>query len=257
MASHPGYSAFSMSVLLLVYAFTGFESVAVPAGEVRDPQRNIPFALFATIGIVTLLYVSIQIVCIGTLPGLENSARPLTDASNRFLGPSGGYLISLAVLVSMAGNLTGQMLATPRVLFAMAEQRQLPGILAAVHSKFRTPYIAILFSACVVVGLAHSGTFIQLATISVMARLAMYAATCAALPILRRKSNVLAASFNLPGGSVIAVVSVGLCLWMLSNSTGREAIMTSIAAGVGLLIYFAHRMRKAPAYAVSFSKERT
>ena len=249
-ASQPGYADFSRSVLLLVYAFTGFESVAVPAGEVRDPQRSIPFALLVTIGIVTLLYVSIQVVCIGTLPGLENSARPLTDASSRFLGASGGYIISVAVLISMAGNLTGQMLATPRVLFAMAEQRQLPGILAAVHRRFRTPYISILFSACVVIGLSHSGTFIQLATISVMARLAMYAATCAALPVLRRKkSTVLAPTFKLPAGSSIAVVSVGLCIWMLSNSTAREALMTAIAAGVGLLIYLAYRLSKAhPTY---------
>ena len=248
MASQPGYSAFSRSVLLLAYAFTGFESVAVPAGEVRDPQRSIPFALFATIGAVTPLYVLIQVVCIGTLPGLENSARPLTDASIRFLGAAGGYIISVGVLLSMAGSLTGQMLATPRVLFAMAEQGQLPRILTAVHSRFRTPYISILFTACIIVGLAHSGTFIQLAAIAVMARLAMYAATCVALPILRRKSNILAPTIKLPAGLAIAVVSAGLCVWMLSNSTGREALMTGIAAGAGLLIYFAYRMRKTPNY---------
>jgi basic amino acid/polyamine antiporter, APA family len=247
------YSGFSTSVLLLVYAFTGFESMTVPAGEVRDPQRSIPFALFTTIAIVTLLYVSIQVVCIGTLPGLGNSARPLTDASNRFLGTAGGYIISAAVLVSIAGNLIGQLLATPRVLFAMAEQGQLPQILAAVHRRFRTPYISILFSACVVLGLALSGTFIQLVTISVIARLSMYAATCLALPILRRKSDLLAPTFKLPAGPAIAAVSAALCLWMLSNSTGREALMTGIAVGVGLFIYFACRLKSADSPKVEVS----
>jgi amino acid transporter len=256
VTSQPGYSAFSISVLLLVYAFTGFESVAVPAGEVRDPQRSIPFALLTTIGIVTLLYVSIQVVCIGTLPGLADSARPLTDASLRFLGPSGGYIISAGVLVSMAGNLTGQMLATPRMLFAMAEQRQLPEVFAAVHTRFRTPHVSILFSACVVLGLAHSGTFIQLATISVIARLAMYAATCAALPVLRGKRNVLGPTFKLPAGMLISIVSAALCVWMLSNSTLREAIMTAIAVGVGLLLYLVYRLgRKSDYSKVEVSQE--
>lgn len=256
ITSQTGYSDFSRSVLLLVYAFSGFESVAVPAGEVRDPQRSIPFALFATIGIVTLLYVAIQVVCIGTLPGLADSARPLTDASSHFLGASGAYLISAAVLVSMAGNLTGQMLATPRILFAMAEQRQLPAMLAAVHSRFRTPYISILFTAGVILGLAHSGTFIQLAAISVMARLAMYAATCAALPVLRRRSDLLAPTFKLPAGFVVAVMAAALCVWMLSNSTGREALMTAITVGVGLILYLAHRMRRPDNYSkVEVSQE--
>jgi basic amino acid/polyamine antiporter, APA family len=243
--SQPGYRSFSMSVLLLVYAFTGFESIGIPAGEMRDPQRNIPFSLLTTIGIATVLYVSIQIVCIGTLPGLASSTRPLTDASIQFLGSAGGYLISLGVLVSIAGNLTSQLLATPRVLFAIAEQGELPPSLVAVHARFRTPYISILLSTAVILVLALSGTFIQMVTISVMARLVMYGATCAALPVLRRRSDVAASKFTLPAGSVIAVVSVALCAWMLSNSTQREALMAVVAAGAGLVVYFAYRSTKA------------
>src|SRR5262249_37383355 len=103
---------------------------------------------------------------------------------------------------------------------------------------------SILASACVILGLALSGTFVRLVTMSVIARLAMYAATCAALPILRRKHNVLAPTFKLRGGFVIAVVSALLCIWMLLNSTGQEALMTAIAVGVGLVLYLANRMTK-------------
>ena len=241
----PGYHSFSMSVLLLLYAFTGFESIGIPAGEMKDPQRNIPFSLLTTIGIVTVLYVAIQIVCIGTLPELGSSTRPLTDASIRFLGGAGAYLISVGVLVSIAGNLTSQMLSTPRMLFAIAEQGQLPRGLAAVHTRFRTPYVSILASTAVILALALSGTFIQMLTISVMARLVTYGATSAALPILRRKSGVEPAKFVLPAGSLIAVVSVALCIWMLSNSTAREAVMAASAFTVGLLVYSVHRMSKA------------
>ena len=242
VTSQPAYGTFSMSVLLLVYAFTNFEAIGVPAGEVRDPQRTVPFALLTTIGIVTLLYVLIQVVCIGTLPGLAESARPLTDASRRFLGEPGVYLLSLGVVISIMGNLTVQLLVTPRMLFAMGERHDLPKLLAAVHRRFRTPHIAIIISACVVLGLALSGTFIQLVTISVMARLVMYGATCAALPVLRRKGGVPPPSFRLPAGSVISIISVVLCIWMLLNSTKREAFMTGTAIGFGLLMYFGYRL---------------
>ena len=244
ITSQPGYGAISTSVLLLVHAFSGFESVGIAAGEVRDPQRSVPFALFTTIGTVTLLYVLIQIVSIGTLPELATSARPLADAASSFLGTAGGYIIIAGAMVSIGGNLNGQLLVTPRTLFAMAEQRQLPKFLAVIHKRFRTPYTSILFSAALILGFALTGTFIQLLTISVLARLVVYAATCASLPMLRRKRNVRPPLFKVPAGSAIAALSIALCAWLLSSSTKREAVMTAIAAGVGLLVYFLCKVKK-------------
>jgi amino acid transporter len=244
IAVQPGYGALSASVLLVMYAFAGFESMPVPAGEVRDPQRNVPFALFTTIAVVMALYLSIQVVCIGTLPELASSARPLADAGNRFLGPFGGLLISAGAVVSIAGNLNAQLLATPRVLFAMAEQRQVPRMLAAVHKRFHTPYSSILLSSAVSLVFALSGTFVQLLTLSVLARLTVYAATCAALPVLRRKGNVPPPVFKAPWGIALAVASVALCLWLLSSSTGREALTALIAVAIGLLIFFAYKIMK-------------
>ncbi|HET8674647.1 MAG TPA: amino acid permease, partial [Blastocatellia bacterium] len=145
MATQPSYSQMSISVLLLMYAFSGFESLTIPAGETRDPQRSIPFALLTTIGIVTVVYVLIQVVCIGTLPELASSSRPLADASSRFLGAWGGYLISAGAIVSMAGNFNANILGTSRLVFAMARDGHLPRIFAAIQPRFRTPYISILF----------------------------------------------------------------------------------------------------------------
>lgn len=243
MATQPSYSQMSISVLLLMYAFSGFESLTIPAGETRDPQRSIPFALLTTIGIVAVLYVLIQVVCIGTLPELASSSRPLADASSRFLGAWGGYLISAGAIVSMAGNFNANILGTSRLVFAMAQDGHLPRIFAAIQPRFRTPYISILFSAGVVLGLALSGTFIQLVAVSVMARVAMYAATCAALPVLRRKSGLQPAKFQLPMGAVIASLCVAVCVWMLSNSTRGEALRATIAAGAGLLLYYLCKLK--------------
>lgn len=244
ITTRPSYSALSTSALLLVFTFTGFESIPIPAGEVRDPQRSVPFALLTTMGIVTVVYILIQFVCIGTLPGLANSTRPLADAGSRFLGIAGGYIITAGAIVSITGNLIGQLLVTPRIIFAMAERRQLPQTVAAVHARFRTPYIAILVSAAVILGLALSGTFIQLVTISVMARLTVYGATCAALPILRHKANVRPPTFKVPGGMATAVAAMLVCIWLLSSCTKREALNAVIAAAVGVAIYYIHKMRK-------------
>jgi amino acid transporter len=244
LSVRPSFGALSTSILLLVQAFTGFDSIAIAAGEVRDPQRVVPFALFTTIGMVVMLYVLIQLVCIGTLPELASSTRPLADAASRFLGLSGGYLITAGAMVSIIGNLNGQLLVTPRTIFAMAEQRQFPRIFAAVHARFRTPHVSILISAVAILSFALSGTFIQLLTISVLARLVVYASTCAALPVLRRKSELRPPIIKVPAGIVIATVSVGLCIWLIASSTKREALTTAIAAGVGLVFYALYRRVK-------------
>ena len=126
LASPPPYGAFSQAALLLVFAYMGFESAAIPSGEMHDPARHLPFALFTGMGVVALVYMLVQIVCIGTLPDLEHSERPLSDASLRFLGAPGASLIAAGALVSIGGTMNGLMFATPRLLFAMGENRQLP-----------------------------------------------------------------------------------------------------------------------------------
>jgi len=246
MTARPSYAGFTGSVVLLAYAFGGFDALTVPAGEARDSTRTIPFALLATIVVVTFLYVLIQIVCIGTLPDLASSTRPLADASNSFIGATGGYIISAAAVVSITGNVNGQMLATSRTIFAMAEQKQLPASLALIHERFHTPFISVLCSATVMLALALSGTFVQLLTLSVITRLIFYVTTCAALPVLRGDSSVPRAAFEIPAGPLIATLSVAICFWLLSNTTGRDGLITVIAAAVGLLVYLLYRITSRP-----------
>ncbi|MBC8164398.1 MAG: amino acid permease, partial [Bryobacteraceae bacterium] len=162
----PPTGSFLTSLLLLVYAFTGFEMSTVPAGESRDPRRDLPVALLAGVGITAALYIAIQVVCIGTLPGLATSQRPVSEAADQFLGPSGALLISAGVLISITGNLNVTMLAGSRLLFAMAEGDALPSFAARVHQRFRTPWVAVLCTAVPMFLLAVSGTFVYAATVS-------------------------------------------------------------------------------------------
>jgi amino acid transporter len=238
----PEYRKFSQSVLLLVYAFTGFEMAVIPAGEIRDPQRILPPALMIGMAVVVVVYILVQTVCIGTLPGLATSQRPVADAAGNFLGTGGAAMITIGVVLSLAGNLNVLILAASRLVFAMGGSGELPGVLAKVDPHFRTPAIAVVATTAVMLGLALSGTFVYLATLSTLSRLATYLVTCSALPVLRRRS---APPFKMPGGTFISIAGVALCLWLLSNSTFREARDTTIAAAVGLVIYFVMRKPRA------------
>jgi basic amino acid/polyamine antiporter, APA family len=236
----PTTDAFSMSVLLLVYAFTGFEMATIPAGEVRDPQKNLPRALLIAILVVATLYIMIQVVCVGTLPGLAQSQKPLADAGSQFLGAAGGAIISAGAVISITGNLNILLLSGSRLPFAMAEQNQLPAFIGSIHKRFFTPYVSILITAGLMLFLTLKSSFLTALTISTIARLVTYGATCLSLPIFRARRDAPAAAFRLPGGTIIAILSLVLIVWLLLHSTLAEAIAAGYAAGIGLLIYFGY-----------------
>jgi amino acid transporter len=227
--------------MLLVYAFTGFEMAVIPAGEIEHPGRDVPRALLTGMSVVVAFYVAIQAVCIGTLPGLGQSQRPLADAAARFLGNGGAVLITVGILVSLAGNLNVLILAASRTIFAMAEGKALPAYFARVHPRYRTPAVAVVATTVVMLALALSRTFLYLVSISVMVRLVTYFATCAALPVLRRRESGMGSIFRLPGGIAIAVAGMALCVWLVSNASLKEARDAAIAAAVGLGIYGVYR----------------
>ena len=259
-AESPGLGSFSGAVFILVYLFSGFEAVLVNSGEIRQPSQVIPFALIVALSASVLLFLLIQIVCLGTLPDLATSERPLADASHVFLGRLGPAILSAGALVSIIGTLNVIMLACTRLPFAMAMQGQLPSILARVHQRFRTPHASIIVSAAVVLLLSLTGTFIYALKFTVITRIIVYASTCLALPILRRRARSAAPdqtggvsfeapasfearpSFKAPGGTLISVVCVILCLWLLASSGWREARDVAIAMVIGLLIYAATRL---------------
>jgi len=246
----PETGAFSQSVLVLVYAFTGFEMAAIPAGEVRNPQKNLPRALLIAIASVAVVYVLIQVVCVGTLPGLAQSTKPLADAGTQFLGTAGGALISAGAIISISGNLNIIVLSGSRIPFAMAEQKQLPGFIGAIHPRFLTPYVAIIITTALMLFLTLNSSFLTALTISTIARLVTYAATCASLPLFRRRPEAPSAAFRLPGGNIIAVLSLVLIVWLLASNTLREAKTgtwqetraAAIAAVIGLLIFVSYRL---------------
>ena len=247
LAVPPSYAGFSASVLLLVFAFTGFELAVIPAGESRDPRRDLPFALLTGTAIAALLFVAIQAVCIGILPELATSQRPLADVGGRLFGRAGAAVIAFGALISVTGTMNAIMLAAPRLLFAMAEQQQLPRIFAATHARFRTPHVAIVLSAAGMLALTLSGTFASAATLSTLIRLTTYAVTCAALPVLRRKRDPgQDAWFVVPAGDLVAGIALLLIVWLFSSSSWADARLALMAGAAGLLLYVGLAGRRRP-----------
>lgn len=244
LGDYPAFGSFSTAVLLLVYAFTGFENAGVPAGEVVNPRRNLPFAILISMVIVAVIYILIQTVSIGTLPNLGDTDRPLAEAASRFLGPLGASIIAAGAITSILGNLNAAVLTTPRIPFAMSSNHELPQFMSSVHSRFRTPHVAIVSTAALMMALTLTSTLIYALTVSTIARLLAYAATCVALPSLRRKPDAPPPLFTLPGGIVISVVAVLLCIWLLSNATLLEARDSAIAIGLGVVVYAVYRVRR-------------
>jgi basic amino acid/polyamine antiporter, APA family len=234
---------FAQAVLLLGFALVGWESVVVTAGETRNPQRDLPFALIAGLSVVAILYLLIQIVCIGTLPQLSTSERPVVDAARTFLGPGGATLITVGALIAMVGTLNVTMLTISRVPYAMALAGQLPRVLGSIHPRYRTPHVAVMVSSVLVLALTLSSSFVYLLTVSTISRLLVFAVTCASLPRLRRMAAVPAARFVLPGGLIIPCAALAMIAWLLASSSWIESRDVTILILLGTLVYAVGRRR--------------
>ena len=236
-AGTPGWHHLGAAALLLLYAYAGFENTAAAAGEYKNPRRDVPFALLAQIGFVTLLYAWVQWVALATLPGLAASATPLADAARRFLGDWGGWLLTIGATLSILGTNGNTVLTGPRYLFALAQDGYGPRLLAAVHPRFRTPAVAVVAQTAIALPLALSGTFTGLAALSVVARLATYLGTAAAVPVLRRKLGSRPGAFRLPGGPLVPIAAALLCIVFAASATARDLIAGAVALAVGLVVW--------------------
>ena len=230
----------SASALYLIFAYGGYEVVGVPAGETRDPKRAVPFAMITTIIIVGIVMTLVQVVAMGTLPNLAASRTPLADAALLFLGVWGAVLMTTGAAVSMTGNNMGQALSGSRNLYALAEQGDLPSAFGYVHPRFRTPAVAIVFTALVALGLALSGSFATLAASSAVSRLIVYAGTCASVLALRRKGP---AAFTIPGGPIVPVVALAISLAILFGASPLQRRVGLIALVVGAALFLVTRWR--------------
>jgi len=229
------------AVLALVFAYGGFESALMPMGEAKDPRRDTPFALFVALLVVTVFYTSIHLVVMGALADPGATQRPLAEAARQFLGTAGASLIALGAMVSTYGYLSGQFVSAPRLTYAFAERHDFPSFFAAIHAKFRTPYVSILVYTLLAWSLAVYGSFRWNAILSAVARLFTYGLVCAALIQLRRKQPH-ADAFRLPAGWLFALLGIAFCVALVFQM-GRDHLRIVFAVAVVALLnwHFARR----------------
>ncbi|HVS33542.1 MAG TPA: APC family permease [Thermoanaerobaculia bacterium] len=218
--------------LFVLFAYAGFENLGVPAGEYKNPRRDLPRALLLGILAIGALYSLSQLAAMSALPDLSKTSTPIADAAFVLVGTAGAVIITVGSLLSMAGTNSGTMLEGSRMLYALSLGRARMSAISYVHPRFRTPTLAILIHSSVALGLALGGTFAKLALLSAIARLTTYLFTCLAVPRLRRLNE----GFRTPGlvvpvlGTIISLASF-LCL------NRFQFIAAALAMTVGAMLY--------------------
>ena len=239
-AAVPTVDAVGKTCIILIFAFAGVEVALMPTGEVRNPTWTVPRAVFLALAITTTFYLLIQTVAQGLLGSslTTYAAAPLAEAASRVLGLAGRTLVLLGATVSMFGYMSGDMLGSPRALYAFARDRVLPEVVARVHDRYRTPYVAIIVHATIVALLAISSSFTQLAILANVSALTLYMlCVVAALELQRRDVRADGVPFNLPGGPLIPALAVIVILWMLSHATRREFGIEGFVLALAALFY--------------------
>jgi APA family basic amino acid/polyamine antiporter len=237
----PTTGAVARASLLLLFAFLGVESALVPSGEVKDPARTVPIAIFLAMGAVALLYVSVQIVAQGLLGDrLAGDPTPLASAAGVAMGPAGRSIILVGSVISMFGYVSGMTLAVPRMLFAFGRDGFLPAPLAAVHPVWRTPHIAIAVQTAIVAVFGLFGFFESLAVAANVTMLVVYAACCCAAVRLRRLGvQGGGIPFRVPGASVAPWLALGVIGWLLWELEPREWLAAAVIVVVAAVVFAA------------------
>jgi amino acid transporter len=243
----PQISSFSNAVLLLVFAFGGFESVMINTGEVNNPSKTLPFGLLAATTVVAVFYILIQVTCIGTLPGLSTSEKPLAEAASVFMGRAGGGFIAIGAFVSIIGTLNIIMFSGSRLPFAFSKEDQFPQLFSFVHPKYRTPVNSLLLMAAVSFIISVGWTFLTALTVAVIIRVTVYLFVCASLIMLRKKIKERGNYYRLRAGNVIAAAGIVISIWLLSAAKLVELRNAAIFLAIGVIVYFLHRKFKGQA----------
>ncbi|MBM4187728.1 MAG: amino acid permease [Gemmatimonadetes bacterium] len=244
-----GLGSWVEALLILVFAYGGFESGVIALGEAKNPAKDAPFALFVAMGSCMLLYTAVQLVSSLALANPADHARPVAAAARALAGPTGAVVMTLGALLSLFGWFVGAMVSTPRLTYAMAEQGVLPTAFGRLHAEYRTPVVSIAAFAVFSVVLALSGGFLANLTLSVISRLGIYGCVCLSLIVLRnrdgRDPSLAPAQFRLPGGPLFAVLGIGLTAMLATRMTGREAVIMVIVIGLATLNWFLARRKPA------------
>lgn len=231
------WEAFGTASVILFYAFAGFETIVIAAGEMKNPKKNIPLAIMVAISFCSLLYFLVQLIGVGIMgERLADSLTPLSDVARILLGEIGVWIVSLAMLFSIGGTNLAASFIVPRCAVVLAEDGMIPRWIAT-KSVFGTPIHAIWLTMCGTAILALTGSFSDLIVISVFARFAQYISTCLAAYVLHRQAGVMQSLYKRCLLKIIpsfALLGIG---WLLWQATFIQLVMSLGALLLGVPLY--------------------
>jgi len=237
VASPPGGAEFGAALLLVVYAYVGFESGVIPAGEAKNPERDMPRALLWALAVSAVLYALIQLSAQRLLPDLANTERALVAAGDAWLGSVGAIVVMAALIASVTGNLLGSMFSTARMSYRLGLDRQLPAWFGVVSERHATPANSIAFYGLLAFALAASGSFVWLAVLSVLIRLLVYMLCIASMPAVQRQAGADPHFLKLPGGWLLPVLAVLTCAGLLTQVKLNSVLATLALLAAGSVLY--------------------
>jgi len=242
-ADLPPLEGFGETILILLYAFVGFEGTVVAAGEGKNPRRDLPRALVNTILMICVIYFLVQVISVATLPDLAGSKTALADVAAALIGPIGATALTVGAVFSIGGNLSSSLLSAPRMTYVLARDGSMPAWFAHIHDRYRTPSNSVIFYGVIGVALALSGSFIWLAIMSTLIRLISYMVCIAALPRLSSSSDSNEHEFLLPGGLLIPGVALILCLWLVLQASLEAWLTLAAFVAAGTVFYWWSRRK--------------
>jgi len=246
----PSAASLAAATVILFYAFTGAESALATSGEIKNPARTVPLGLLIGLCGILFLYVGLQVVSQGVLGDeLANQTKaPLVAVATEVFGEWGGKMLIAGAVISIYSSLSGDMLAAPRVIFASAQDNNLPKILSRVHPKYKTPYVAIIFIATIVTVFALSGSFKTLAIVATGSILLIYLAVSLSVLRFRQRDGMpKEGEYTVPFGPVIPILSSLFVVGLLLQIPMEETMTVGALVGSCVVIYLARwllRMRR-------------
>lgn len=240
--------SFGTAAVMLFFTFTGFESIAVAASEMENPQKNLPKAILVVICIVAAIYFMLLACAIGIMGyDLANTTVPVQEAFGRIAGSFGVGIVASGTLVSIGALCISSSFVTPYSCLALAEKGMLPAAMTK-RNRFNAPYWCIIASTVIALLIAYTGSFTFLASISVVSRFSQYIPTCLSIPVFRKKMPDAPRAFKIPFGPVIPVIAVLTSLWLLAQAKPQQLIMGLGAAVIAVpFYYFVYKNKKAQA----------
>jgi APA family basic amino acid/polyamine antiporter len=239
----PGWSAFGAMVLAALWAYDGWNNLPMAAGEVRDPQRNLPRAIvWGSVG-VFVIYALVNLGYFHALSfdAVASSKSVAQDTASTFLGGTAQALLAAAMAISAIAAMNGSMLTGARVPYAVAHDGLAPRALAKVSERARVPVVAVLVQGTLAIGYALAGGFDQLTDAVVFASWLFYGLNAGTVLLLRKREPDRERAFRVPGFPVVPVIFMALAFMLLVNAIWAAPRASTLGLGttaLGLIVYF-------------------